>query len=297
MNDFHFKPILKKLLFHITLVLALFSCSEIFSQDLASDEITLKGLFESLFARDSVRFLKTDEEKLKLNDTIQKIFKNMLQLDNSIDYPFDSLKHIGKLQSKDKKVRIITWNLKFSDGTFKYYGFVQYNNLKKDKIITYPLTDKSDSISEPENVVLSYYNWFGALHYQMYEYTEKGKNYYILLGWDGNNYYTNKKIIEILSFNNNGKPVFGKSVFKTDGKLRKRVIFEHSIKTTMSCKYNEAADAIVFDHLSPQKKSQTGEYQFYGPDGSYDGFQLTKGKWLYIPNIYVTNPKAKKKNK
>ncbi len=292
---------MKQIYCHIILILALFTCLESYPQEtnpeFASDEVVLKELFESLFTRDSIRFLKNDEEKIRLNDTIQKIFKKTLELDNSFSYPFDLLKHIGKLQSKDKLVRIITWNLKFSDGSFKYYGFVQYNNLKKEKIITYPLTDKSDSISAPEDVVLSYYNWFGALYYQMYGYADKGKNYYILFGWDGNNYYTNKKIIDILSFNNNGKPIFGKSVFKTEKKLKKRVLFEHAIKTTMSCKYNESVDAIVFDHLSPQKSSQTGQYQFYGPDGSYDGFRLTKGKWLYVPDIYVTNPKVKNKKK
>jgi hypothetical protein len=293
--------ILKKSIFHITIFILLISFSGTQAQETNSDftasEAALKGLFNSLFARDSVRYLKTDDEKLKLNDSILHIFKNTLDIDRSIEYPFDSLKHVGKLPSADKKIRLITWNLRFKDGTFKYYGFVQYNNVKKDKVITFPLIDKSDSIVNPTDVVLSYYNWFGALYYQVHEYTDKGKTFYVLFGWDGNNYYTNKKIIEILSFNKNGKPVFGKSVFKTENKLKKRVIFEHALKTSMTCKFNESVDAIVFDHLSPLKKSQTGDYQFYGPDGSYDGFRLEKGKWVYVPNIYVTNPKVKKKNK
>lgn len=300
MKDF-IAVILKRRVFHITLLLLSFTFSGINAQeantDFESNEAELKSLFNSLFARDSVRYLKTDDEKIKLNDSILGVFKKTLALDNSIKYPFDSLKHVGKLPSADKKIRLITWNLKFRDGTFKYYGFVQYNNIKKGKTITFPLIDKSDSIANPEDVVLSYYNWFGALYYQVHEYTDKGKTLYVLFGWDGNNYYTNKKIIDILSFNKNGKPVFGKSVFKTEKKLKKRVIFEHALKTSMTCKFNESVDAIVFDHLSPIKKSQTGNFQFYGPDGSYDGFRLEKGKWVYIPNIYVTNPKVKKKNK
>lgn len=260
-----------------------------------TQEQELKSLFDSLFTRDSTRYLKSDFDKNRLNDSIKKIFFQSLNSPNSLTYPYDSLKHIGKLYSSDKQVRIITWNLKYSNGTFKYFGFVQYKNQKKDNVITYTLTDKSDSITNPENIVLSNSNWFGALYYQMYDYKEGGKNYYILFGWDGNSYYTNKKIIEILSFSNTGKPIFGKSVFKTEEKTKKRILFEHSIKASMSCKYNTAAEAIIFDHLSPPKPSQIGQFQFYGPDGSYDGFIFKKGKWIFVSNIYVTNPREKKK--
>jgi len=265
--------------------------------DFVSRENTLKILFDSLFTRNDTKFLRTDNEKITLNDTIQHLFFETLKQYGSYNYPFDSLTHLGKIKSKDNLVRIINWNTKFSNGSFKYFGFVQYNNIKKNTIQTYLLTDKSDSIKNPETVVLSYYNWFGALYYGIYDYSIDNKTFYILFGWDGNNYYTNKKIIEILSFNNSGKPVFGKSVFKIEKKLQKRVIFEHSIKASMSCKYNKTVEAIVFDHLSPPKLSQKGQYQFYGPDGSYDGLKLLNGKWVLVPDIYVTNPKVKKKKK
>jgi hypothetical protein len=290
---------LKHLLIYITtfftLLFNLECYSQEFSPELYSNETVLKSLFDSLFTRDSTRYLKNDAEKIYLNDTIQKLFCNTLNISNSLSYPFDSLKHIGKLYSNDKNVRIITWNTKFKDGSFKYYGFVQFKNNKKNTIVTSVLTDKSDSITNPENIILSNRNWFGALYYQLYDYTYSGKNYYVLFGWDGNSYYTNKKIIDILSFNNSGKPIFGKSVFKTEKKTYKRMIFEHSLKTSMTCKFNKDIDAIVFDHLSPPKSSQKGQYQFYGPDGSYDGFQLNKGKWIFVSDIFVTNPKIKKK--
>jgi hypothetical protein len=63
----------------------------------------------------------------------------------------------------------------------------------------------------------------------------------------------------------------------------------------MTCKFNETVNAIVFDHLSPPKSSQIGQFQFYGPDGSFDGLQLIKGKWILVPDIFVTNSKTKKK--
>ena len=288
--------------FLLVILITLFSVlsNSIIAQEsnFTNNEKILKVLFDSLFTRDDTRFLRTDIEKKQLNDTIQSILFETLIQKGSFDYSFDSLKHIGKIYSKDKQVRLITWNTKYSDGTFNYLGFIQYNNIKKNTVLTYTLIDKSDSIKNPETAVLSYYSWFGALYYGIYDYTIKNKTFYILFGWDGNNYYTNKKIIEILSFNNAGKPIFGKSVFKIDNKVQKRVIFEHSIKTSMTCKYNENVNAIVFDHLSPTKPSEKGQFQFYGPDGFFDVLQLIKEKWVLIPDIFVTNPKVKKsKNK
>lgn len=286
-----------KIFFLIYFFSVLFSIKCTIAQEtgFSENENTLKILFDSLFTRDDTRFLRTDIEKNSLNDTIQKLLFQTLLQKNSFDYHFDSLKHAGKIYSADKNVRLITWNTKFSDGSFKYYGFVQYKNQKKNIVNTYTLTDKSDSISKPESVALSYYNWFGALYYGIHDYTDGNKTFYILFGWDGNNYYTNKKIIEVLSFNNSGKPIFGKSVFKMGNKLQKRIIFEHSIKASMTCKYNDIIEAIVFDHLSPSKPSEKGQFQFYGPDGSFDGLQLVKGKWVLVSDIFVTNPKVKKK--
>lgn len=282
-------------LFFIALLSNLESYSQSPNSEMVSEELILKGYFESLFTRDSVRYIRTDEEKNRINDSIISSFKKILVDEESFLYPFDSLKKTGRLRSENNLMRIITWNTRFKDGSYKYYGFIQHKNNKKNKIETWLLTDKSDSVLNPENTILSYYNWYGALYYEMHSYSEKKKDYYILFGWDGNNNYTNKKIIEILTFNNTGKPIFGKSVFKTEKKLQKRVIFEHTIKSSMSCKYNKSMNAIVFDHLSPLKPSQTGQFQFYGPDGSFDGYKLNKGKWIYVPDINVTNPKPSRK--
>jgi hypothetical protein len=285
---------MQKYIISFILLLIFFINNDLKAQNFDIKEKNLKILFDSLFYRDNIKYLKTDSEKKVLNDSIQKLFYELLQEDGSFNYPFDSLKHIGKIVSKNKLCKIITWNSKFSDGSFKYYGFIQYKNEKRNSVQTYLLSDKLDSVTNPETAVLSYFSWYGALYYDIYNYNFKGKNYYILFGWEGNNYYTNKKIIDILTFNNSGKPTFGKSVFKIENKLKKRLIFEFSLKATMTCKFNETVNAIVFDHLSPENPSEKGQFQFYGPDGTFDGLRFEKGKWELVPNIFVTNPKAKK---
>lgn len=272
--------------------------SQALDANIGGNEKQLKVLFDSLFERNEIRFIRTDEEKENLNNEIEKILAATLAMENSFQHNFESIRSIGQLRSGSNHIRIITWNIRFSGGNFRYYGYLQYLNKKKNSVLTYRLNDKSDSLTAPEQAVLNHNKWFGALYYELHEYIYDNKEYYVLFGWDGNNNYTNKKIIDILYFTKAGKPIFGKPVFRTGKGLKKRVVFEHSIRNSMTCKFNPSINAIVFDHLSPAKPSQDGKYEFYGPDGSYDGFRFSKGKWVFVPGIYVTNPKTKgNKNK
>jgi hypothetical protein len=114
-----------------------------------------------------------------------------------------------------------------------------------------------------------------------------------LLGWDGNNDLTRKKVIDVLRFGSSGKPAFGANIFKFDKKKRKRIFFEYSAKTNMTLTYNEKHDMIVFDHLSPSESSYKGLYQYYGPDFSYDAMYFDKGKWQLVKDVDVRNPRMK----
>jgi hypothetical protein len=46
---------------------------------------------------------------------------------------------------------------------------------------------------------------------------------------------------------------------------------------------------IVFDHLSPANESYTGNYQYYGPDLSFDALRFENGIWELKENIDVRN--------
>jgi len=57
----------------------------------------------------------------------------------------------------------------------------------------------------------------------------------------------------------------------------------------MSLQWNEKMNMIIFDHLSPSKPSYTGNYQFYGPDFSYDGLEVVNGYWDLVEDIDIRN--------
>lgn len=235
----------------------------------------------------------------KLADTLSKellnYFVSVLEKQNSLDYPFDSLKGIGKVESKDKKLRIFTWNIIHNNGTYTYYGILQNYNKNKRESELFVLSDASNDIKNIENASLSEKQWFGALYYQMVENKMPDKNIlYTLIGWDGNSLYTSKKIIESLYFTESGKPKFGKSVFQLGRRKQKRIIFEYSRMASMMIDYKENMKMIVFDHLSPSEPKYEGNPAFYGPDYSFDGLEFKNGVWNYKSEVpYEVVPKRR----
>lgn len=249
-----------------------------------------------------------DATKEKLNEKLLATFETALNTPNSFDYPFDSLgilKYISVLTAPDKKCRIITWNIPKADGTQEYYGFIQEKYIQKTKkglfkkqsqeiIQLYPLIDKSAEIKNPENTISDNKKWFGMLYYKIIEKKNKGKIYYTLLAWDGNDKLSTKKIIDVLTFDFNGTPRFGADIFNMQKKYPKRVIFEYSADCSMSLRYSSKKDSIVFDHLSPTSPQLEGQYQYYCNDMSYDGFGFRKGKWNYGIDLNAINDRDEK---
>ncbi|MCX7862774.1 MAG: hypothetical protein N2449_07240 [Bacteroidales bacterium] len=264
---------------------------------LIDSEKRLKFWFDTLFKRNEIRYILSDSLKKVYADSIYYELANVLQEENSFTYPFQSLEKLSKLTSSDSLVRVFTWNIKLSGNKFYYYGFILKRKNKTDrKSIVFPLNDFSDSLSdaELEQLTLSHNKWYGALYYQIMNYTYKKQTYYILIGWDGYSSYINRKVVEILYFNQRGKPLFGRSVFKSDTKTVKRLVFNHSIKASMTCHYDDNMKAIVFDHLVPSSSIYNGMYEFYGPNGTYDAYFLKNNLWIYKEDIEVKNPPPKK---
>jgi hypothetical protein len=132
--------------------------------EVATYEDELKVLFDSMFLRNEIRFLRTDKEKMELNENLTTIFREALEKKESFDYPFNKLVNCGILKSPDNRVKIYNWNLRFSDGSYRYYGFIQYYHPKLNEVFTWELTDASDSMPEPETKMEKdqlYTSWMG----------------------------------------------------------------------------------------------------------------------------------------
>ncbi|MBI4649605.1 MAG: hypothetical protein HY738_24145 [Bacteroidia bacterium] len=256
-------------------------------------EDSLKYLFNELFEFDGDRYVKADIEKIKYNNLILKTFKDALEIDGSFNYSFDSLNYSGKITSSDGLVHIFTWNVQYENKSFEYFGFIQYYAQKKDKYLLFSLDDKSHEIKDSENQALTAGKWYGALYYSIITKKFKNKTFYTLLGWDGNDALTTKKLIDILCFESDNTPVFGLSIININAQNKKRLIFEYSKNVTMLLRYDDEIDKIVFDHLAPMQPSFYGQYQYYGPDMTHDALEFKNGKWEFISDIILKNPKSK----
>lgn len=261
-----------------------------YSQDSLNNRIyyreqKLKRYFEQAY------FSQTDLLKRQYNDSIISEFQDLLQHPETFNYGFDSLKRMGKIKSPDKVFKIYNWNLSYLNGTHEYFGFVQYYSKKEKEVKVFKLTDRSEEIENPEKHTFDPDYWYGMLYYEIIPMKYKRNKMYVLLALDLNNFLTTKRCIDVLYFDDAKNPKFGKEIFEFENKKYKRIIFEYSSNATMTLTYDESSKMIIFDHLSPSRPHLAGNYQFYGPDFSYDALVWEKGKWKHVLDVDVRNPK------
>lgn len=229
-----------------------------------------------------------DSVKFFFNKQILAYFDKVLTQRESFDYPFAKLRYVSKLLSDDERVRVITWNLPKQNGEYDYFGYVQRLDKKLKKVKLFKLNDASETIENPETRELGAQNWYGALYYHMRTDNAGKETYYTLLGWDGNNKFTNKKLIECFYFNKN-KLVLGPPVFKMGNEIQNRLVFEYAKQAKMMLRNDDKLDLIVYDHLAPSVDKFKGQYMYYGPDLSQDGIKFIDGSWVLKPNLDLRN--------
>lgn len=227
----------------------------------------------------------SDVEKYEANKEFKLVLQELIRTPNSFDNSFDSLKTISILQTE--KIKLYNWTIPLNDGSFEYFAYLQIKR-EKDEYSIVELIDQSDNIKSPENKILTPKNWYGALYYKIIENKKIGKNTYTLLGWDGNNQLTNKKIIEVLSISENGLIKLGAPILKTKKRTKRRMIFEYSESAVMSLKYHKSINKIVFDYLVPTSSKLAGIPEYYGPAlNRFDAFEANKGKWIYQEDVDI----------
>jgi hypothetical protein len=214
-------------------------------------------------------------------------FGRALRVANSYYYPFDSLKNLMVLYAPDDLFRIFTWNVATNDETFRYFGVIQMNpekvaklNKKEDLYQSfYPLIDRSDSLADFFFITVDQNKWFGASYYKMIKTSFAKKDYYTLLGWDGAGPATNKKIADVLYFDE-GKPKFGAPVFDLNKKRKYyRMVFEFNNQATIALRYDDKQKYLIYENIVPDKPANAGFIEHYYPDGTFDYLLWKNGIW------------------
>jgi len=214
---------------------------------------------------------------------IIKTLSKALKVRNSYYYTWDSSLPWKIISPEDGSFKIITWYTKSDEGMHKFYGTIQ---LKSDTLKMFPLIDYSDLTDHQEDINVDNNNWIGCLYYGVKTVKAGKKTYYTLFGWDGNTLASNKKIMEIFSFNKQGKPRFGAPIIDMGkGRILNRFILEFSEEASATLNYDPFEKKVVYDHTTPNGESLEGFYGNYIPDGTYEGFEWKKGKWKHVDEI------------
>ncbi|MBI1268297.1 MAG: hypothetical protein GC193_12800 [Cryomorphaceae bacterium] len=275
---------MKYALFSLTLILNIF-----FLRASGADDASLESLeFQLIRFSEALRNAKSDTERLQFDDSLKTTVETILSTPASMQFPFSNVKWMGVLTSSDNLVRMYTWNIPNEDLSNTYRCYIQYVADKKKGEIKWVALD--DVMSDNDNITQKYMTpekWQGALYYEIIPVTNKGKTYYTLLGWDGRDAITNRKLIDILHFNGD-KVRLGMPAFKVEKGSPKRHFLDYGEDSAVSLRYNDKQKRIIFDHLAPSHPSMVGNPAFYGPDLTFDAFLLVKGEWVYESNIEIT---------
>jgi hypothetical protein len=243
-------------------------------------ELELKALADSMI--DGTKQGERIKALMKYVPTLVKALK----FEGSFDYPFDSLTFMKRLTPEDRSFRLYNWALKYDDGSFRYYGAIQVNRQDSFKLIALrDYREKHDTMLE--NITVGPDQWIGALYYSVIQQKAKNKTYYTLLGWDGDQYISDKKIIDVLHFEK-GKAQFGAPIFDVKGKIKNRLVFQFSGDATMLLQYVPDYKMITFDKLIPPNEFGEGMFYTYVPDGTYDYLLWKKNRWVFEEELFDT---------
>jgi len=228
------------------------------------------------------------------NEIFKNEFRDFLALPSVFDYKFKHLESVAILESPDKKIRIVNWNIEYPDMSYAYGGFILIKSNKKTRVVE--LSDAVDAYESIPKGTIDFTKWYGALYYKIVPFENGNKTEYLLLGWDGGTTGSNFKIMDVLVLGKRSVR-FGSPVFITNNKLEKRIVFEYSNQAVMNMRFEEKYGRVVMDHLSPEAPSLEGLYSYYVPDLSYDSYAYNGAYWVLTEDVIAVNdPEFKPKS-
>lgn len=286
----------------LTIVAAMLLCCAAQAQDKATMSRHQQQL-ASLLNR--VASAPTDNERYLASEQAVQALAKALAEDESEKWKWQLPTVASVLTSPDGLLRIFSWAVVRDDGEFECFGAVQYYNDKEEEYQFSLLHDKSEEIMNREESTLTPDQWFGAVYQELIQTSYNGKTVYTLLGWNGVDNLTERKIIEPVMFRG-GVPQFGAPVFRRERNQR-RIVLEYTDKAMVNLSYEEQyveevertrvkvkgsnryrteeksklhkEKMILFDEVEPQVPGMEGLFQYYVPSGVEMAYAFIDGKW------------------
>ena len=247
----------------------------------------------------------TDNERYLASEDAVALLASALEEEGSEKWRWSLPSYVSVLSSPDGHLRIFTWAVVRDDGEFECFGAVQFYNDRDEEYQYLLLNDKSEDILNREESVLSADNWLGAVYQDIIQTQMGERTLYTLLGWNGVDNITERKIIEPVIIRG-GVPQFGVAAFRRERNLR-RIVLEYSNDAMVHLAYETQVvrevtrervkvkgtnrkrtvekvsehreRMIIFDEVEPQVPGMEGLFQYYVPSGVELAYAFEGGKW------------------
>ncbi len=260
---------------------------------------------------------RDEDTRLSLNQDFMNVLESVLMHENSLDFAWDSVSNFSALTSPDQFFKIFTWAVIHDDYTYENFGFIQFYNKYRKKVIVLPLYDKQLALSYPKTMVADHNMWYGAVYYKIVPISNKDKTYYTLLGHNGKDLFHQEKIIEVLEFRlKSTRPVyFGARIFSKYAGRVARVIIPYAKNATLSLKFEEqsydvkvgwnkktrrpiyknyVSDMIIFETTIPTDNKMPELPAYMVPESSLNECFIPKnGRWVYLEKVNGRVPATK----
>ena len=239
----------------------------------------------------------TDNERYLASEQAVQLLAEALGVEESEHWKWNLPTVASVLTSPDGMLRVFSWSVVRDDGEFECFGAVQFYNDKEEEYQFQLLHDKSE---ERRKKVSG-----NHLYQELIQTSSNGKTIYTLLGWNGVDNLTERKIIEPVTMRG-GVPQFGAPVFRRERNLR-RIVLEYTDKAMVNLSYEEQfveeierervkqkgtnryrtveksklhkEKMIIFDEVEPQVPGMEGLFQYYVPSGVELAYAFVEGKW------------------
>jgi hypothetical protein len=286
----------------ILLTLLICLCVAVYGQDKALMQ-GYQNRLESLIGQ--VANAPTDNERYLASEEAVQVLSKALEVEDSYRWKWHLPDYISVLSSPDNLFRIFTWAVVSDNGEFECFGAVQFFNDKEEEYQYRLLNDKSEEIVNREESTLTCDQWLGAVYQELIQHTVGDRTYYTLLGWNGVDNITERKIIEPV-FIRGGVPQFGAPLFRRMRNQR-RIVLEYANEAMVTLKYEtqfirqvehqrekvkgtnryrtvekekvHKEKMIIFDEVAPRIEGMEGLFQYYSPSGEERALAFVDGKW------------------
>lgn len=233
---------------------------------------------EMLFYADVMINALDAEHRMRAGNEFHSLFNKYLKEGND-DNDFSFLKFISTQTPPDSTFQLISWAVQAEDHVYDHYAYL----VKPDKTYS-AFVDNAELSNDLSYEEFGIEDWYGALYYKV----EKLGDNYLIFGRDSNSKFTNQKVVDVLSFEDDqivlGKPIFENK--EEPGTYQSRICLAYSSDASVNLHYHTGMEMIIHDHLMKRMGRIPGQGATHLPDGTYEGYALEDGFWVYKEKLF-----------